>query len=382
MSERNIQVFKPQFAIEETLAEIRQCLERGWTGAGFKTAEFEEAWKAATGLPHAHFLCSATAALHIAVAGLRITEGWQAGDEIITTAMTFVSSNHVILYEGLVPVFADIDAFGCLDPAEIERRITARTRAVMFVGLGGNTGALAAVSSLCRRRGLKLILDAAHMSGTTLNGQCPALLADVACYSFQAVKNLPTGDAGMICCAGAELDRLARKLAWLGISQDTFARTGVKGDYKWMYDVEHVGFKYNGNAVMAAIALVALRHLEAHNAYRRRIADWYAEVLGDVPGIEQVPLAPGCTSARHLYQILVENREPVLRQLYAEGIFPGVHYRDNTEYRMYSHARGTLPRTQRFSERVITLPIHLHLGRDDVERVARAVTRAVARAPA
>jgi len=161
-----IQLFVPSFRIEECLAEIRICLEKGWTGLGFKTVELEEAWKQYTGLHHAHFLNSATSGLHLAVQVLKDQYGWQAGDEIITTPLTFVSTNHAILYEDLQPVFADVDEYLCLDPGSIAERITPRTRAVMFVGMGGNTGRLRDVVKLCKNHSLKLILDASHITGT------------------------------------------------------------------------------------------------------------------------------------------------------------------------------------------------------------------------
>lgn len=378
MAMKKIQVFVPKFDIEATLGEIRACLERGWTGAGFKTIEFEQAWNAYTGHPHTHFLCSATAALHLAVAALKEKHGWREGDEIVTSALTFVSTNHAILYERMTPVFADIDDYGCLDPEDVRQKITARTRAVMFVGLGGNTGELEAIRRICDEHGLQLILDAAHMAGTRLDGGFPGLLADVACYSFQAVKNLPTGDSGAISCADPALDATVRKMAWLGISRDTFSRTSAQGDYKWMYDVEYTGFKYNGNAVMAAIALVSLRNLDEDNARRRQIGEWYDARLAGQPSIQRVPVAPGCESSRHLYQVLVDNRDAVLLKLYAADIFPGVHYRDNTEYRMYGDAKGTLPRTAYFSDHLISLPLHLHLDEADVARVADSLIAAVA----
>jgi len=177
-----IQLFVPTFRVEECLAEIRECLEKGWTGLGFKTVQFEEAWKHYTGLPHAHFVNSATAGLHLAVRLLKEQGQWQAGDEIITTALTFVSSNHVILYEKLKPVFADIDEYLCLDPASVMDRITPRTRAVLFVGLGGNTGRYEDILRLCRERGLKVILDASHMTGTRLHGRHVGHDADAAVF--------------------------------------------------------------------------------------------------------------------------------------------------------------------------------------------------------
>ena len=124
----------------------------------------------------------------------------------------------------------------------------------MFVGLGGNTGQFPAIVEFCRTHGLALILDAAHMTGTTLDGDNPALAADVAIYSFHAVKNLPTADAGMVCFADGEHDVKARRRSWLGIDQDTFLRTNKQGGYRWKYEVHEIGYKYHGNSIMAAIA--------------------------------------------------------------------------------------------------------------------------------
>jgi len=370
-----IHLFVPTFRIDETLAEIRVCLEKGWTGLGFKTVEFEEAWKAYTGLAHAHFLNSATAGLHLAVRLLKEHHGWQEGDEVVSTPLTFVSTNHVILYEGLRVTFADVDEHLCLDPDSVAARLTPRTRAVMFVGMGGNTGRLADVAALCRERGLALILDASHMAGTRWQGRHVGAEADVAVFSFQAVKNLPTADAGMICFRDGGLDADVRTWTWLGINKDTYSRTVGGGAYKWHYDVEHEGFKYHGNSVMAAIGLVAIKHLDQDNAYRRQVAAWYDELLGDT--VERVPVMPGCESSRHLYQVLVDRRDQVMLALHQQQIYPGVHYRDNTLYRMYEHARGTCPRSLAASERTISLPMHLRLSRGDVERVARGVRQSL-----
>lgn len=135
---KTINIFRPEFRVDECLDEIRECLEKGWTGLGFKTLEFEEAWKKYTGLPNAHFLNSATSGLHLAVKILKDFHGWQDGDEIITTPLTFVSTNHAVLYENLNPVFADIDYSLNLDPESVAAKIGPKTRAIMFVGIGGN----------------------------------------------------------------------------------------------------------------------------------------------------------------------------------------------------------------------------------------------------
>lgn len=364
-----VHLFVPTFRIEKVLDEIRDCLEKGWTGLGYKTVEIEEKWREYSGLPHAHFLGSATFGLHLAVRLLKEQGSWGEGDEIITTPLTFVSTNHAILYERLKPVFADVDEYLCLDPASVEDRITARTRAVMFVGLGGNPGRYGDVLRICRQRGLKLILDAAHMSGTRIGDKHAGHDADAAVFSFQAVKNLPTADAGMICFADSALDEDVRKWSWLGINKDTYTRTLSGGTYKWLYDVEHIGFKYHGNSIMAAMALVGLRYLEEDNARRRELAGRYDAALAGARAVERVPMAPGCTPSRHLYQVMVENRDEVMVELNRRGIYPGVHYRDNALYRMYADC-GQCPRARRASERLISLPMHLRLSDRDVARVA------------
>ncbi len=368
-----IQLFVPHFRIEECLSEIRECLERGWTGLGYKTVEFEAAWKAYTGLPYTHFINSATAGLHLAVALLKQRDGWSDGDEIITTPLTFVSTNHAILYENLQPVFGDVDEYLCLDPESVKTCITPKTRAVMFVGLGGNTGRYAEIVNLCREHGLRLILDAAHMTGTRWHGQHVGGEADVSVFSFQAVKNLPTADSGMICFADGELDEAVRQWTWLGINKDTYTRTISEGAYKWHYDVKHVGFKYHGNSIMAALGLVSIKYVDSDNAYRRQLSTWYDKYLVNEPSIQCVPMAPDCEPSRHLYQIMVDQRDEVMLALNGQQIYPGVHYRDNTMYDMYKYAAGTCPRSRRASDTLISLPMHLSLSEQDVRRISQAL---------
>jgi dTDP-4-amino-4,6-dideoxygalactose transaminase len=373
--EMAIQLFVPTFRIDECLEEIRECLEKGWTGLGFKTVQMEKAWIEYTGLPHAHYLNSATAALHLAVDVLKEDNSWQDGDEIITTPLTFVSTNHAILYEKMHPVFADVDQYLCLDPSDVRKKITDKTRAVMFVGLGGNVGQYDEILKICRENNLALIIDAAHMAGTRFNGEIVGKEADVVCYSYQAVKNLPTADSGMVCFKEARHDEIARKKAWLGINKDTYSRSSDKGAYKWMYDVEYVGYKYNGNAVMAGMALVQLKYLDQDNAYRRTIAAWYDAAFANSVTVKPIPVAPGCESARHFYQIEVSNRDELMLALNESEIYPGVHYRDNTQYKMFAYAQGTCPNAHRMSDRILSLPMHMRLTKADVDHVAKQVIR-------
>lgn len=367
----SIQLFTPTFEVDECLEEIRECLEKGWTGLGFKTVEFEEKWKKYTGLPFAYYVNSATVGLNMAVDILKEFEGWEDGDEIITTPLTFVSTNHAIPKSGMNAVFADIDDTMCLDPKSVRERITERTRAVIFVGLGGNVGHYSEIVDICREKGLKLILDAAHMAGTRYHGEMPGKEADVVVYSFQAVKNLPTADSGMLCFRDGRMDEVARKKGWLGINKDTYTRTTNAGNYKWKYDVEYVGDKAHGNSIIASIGIVQLKYLDRDNAYRRQVARWYNERFekyGDK--IKRVNIVDGCESSTHLYQIIVENRDELMVYLNSKEIYPGVHYADNTLYSMYSYADGTCPYARYVSDHVISLPMHMRLTYDDVMYIA------------
>lgn len=373
-----VQLFVPNFRVDECLEGIRECLEKGWTGLGFKTIQFEDSWKEYTGLPHAHFLSSNTVGLHLAFHLMKAKYGWDDDAEVITTPLTFVSTNHAILQAELTPVFADVDEYLCLDPVDVEKKITDKTKALIFVGLGGNTGQYDKILKLCKERDIKVVLDAAHMAGTRVNGKHVGHDADVTVFSFQAVKNLATADSGMICFADAEDDARARKLTWLGINKDTFARTVSQGAYKWMYDVEELGFKYHGNSIMAAIGLVSLKYLDRDNAYRRQLAAWYQEFLEGDENIRIVPVVAGCESSRHLFQVRVDKRDEVLMALNEYEIHPGVHYRDNTEYRLYSFGAGKCPVAHETSKELISLPMHMGVTKQDVEFIVsklKAVVR-------
>jgi len=285
------------------------------------------------------------------------------------------------MYENLKPVFADVDDYLCLDPVSVESKITKKTKAVLFIGIGGNTGELYKIIDLCKKHKLKLILDAAHMSGTFAKNPSTDVIehighgADVTVFSFQAVKNLPTADSGMICFANEDYDTLVRKLSWLGIDKDTYQRSNDKGNYKWEYDLVDVGYKYHGNSIMASMALVGLKYLDEDNNRRREICDKYEKELTK-HGIQTIKTHEDCVlSSRHLFQIVVNQRNKFMELLNSNGIYPGVHYRDNTHYKMYKHGYGTCPNSLNISEKLITLPLHMGLTDDDIDYVIEQVIK-------
>lgn len=378
-----IQLFEPLYRTEECLAALREVLNSGWVAPGAVTQAFEAEWKAYTGLPQAHFVSSATAGLHLALEVLK--RRWRplqfqsppgpvpiSEAEVITTPLTFVSTNHAILYAGLKPVFADVDSSLCLDPEAVARAVTPRTRAVLFVGLGGNPGRLTEMERFCLENQLDLILDAAHMAGTRLGARGHAGAGCAATvFSFQTVKNLPTGDGGMVCFDQYADDQLGRKLSWMGIDKDTFARQTPEANYKWQYDVPQLGYKYAGNAIAAAIGRVGLRYLDRDNAYRRQLAAWYDKLLPSSVG--RIPMA--CDEpSRHLYQILHARRDELLDGLQAARIHAGVHYRYNGDYPMYAD-QPDCPRARQAAQHLLSLPLHLKLTRAEVTRICEVIGR-------
>ena len=166
-------------------------------------------------------------------------------------------------------------------------------------------------------------------------------------------------------------------VSWMGINKDTYARTSSQGTYQWNYGVDYLGFKYNGNAIMAGIALAQLPYLDEENARRREIAAIYTKAFENNPKIRIIgaPYADEC--CYHIYEIVVPDREALLSELAANDIYAGVHYRDNTEFSMYTYAQGTCPNAHEVTNHIITMPLHMYLTDEDVERIASIVNNFV-----
>ena len=265
-------------------------------------------------------------------------------------------------------MFADVDEYLCLDPESVASRITTRTRAVIFVGLGGNAGRLDAIARLCGDRGLKLIVDAAHMTGARLNGRHVGAEGDVSVFSFHAVKNLPTADSGMVCFADAELDAVARHWTWLGIDKDTYSRTHR----------QHLQMALPRSSTWASSA----RQLDHGGAgvgremrgRRQRLPAWLAAWCDEGSprrGISRPFRSRPVATSRHLYQVLVDRRDAVMVGLNNATSFPACITRTTAAHRIMRISRP-VPARRRASERVISLPMHLRLERTDVRASGRA----------
>ncbi len=363
---RNIPLFRPSIS-EDAIEAVTTVLRSGWLGLGPKTQEFEQKFAEYVGAPHCVGLNSCTSAIHLALH----VQDFEKDSEVITTPLTFVSTNHAILYEGLHPVFADVDqASGNLSVESVKQKITDRTRAVIVVHYGGYPADIDELYALARANDIAVIEDCAHACGATYKGRRIGSHGDFHAFSFHAVKNLPMGDGGALTIRSSDHDARLRRLRWLGIDKDTFRRTTSRS-YDWEYDVPEVGFKYHMNDVEAAIGLAQLQFLDRENARRAEIASLYREGLTGTAGVDLPPSSDDRTSSFHLFPIRVDNRDALIEKLKSEAIGAGVHYRRNDEYPMYE--RSDLPGAELFSSRVLSLPMHMCLTDDDVHRVTHTI---------
>ena len=379
------QLFVPTFDTKSVLAQIKECLDKGWTGAGFKTDQFEKSWGLYSGHKHSLFLNSCTAALHLALESLRSYYNWSDDDEVIVPGITFVSTAHAVLHAGLKLRISDVNVTSVnISVEHIAPLINSRTLCIVFVGLGGNIEGLPEVDEFCASNGLQLVVDAAHMAGSRQSETCidpskpPNSNIAFTCFSFQAVKNLPTGDSGMLCSDREELIDIARKLSWLGIDKDTYSRINDRGTYKWEYDVANLGYKYNGNSIMAAIALAQLPYLDRDNAYRRTLFDWYSQCLHGSQ-IRMIKHSNQSQTSQHLIQARLKNRNEVMVALNTHEIYPGVHYKSLKYFTFFRDHQDQSPNANSLSKELVSLPCHMHVTRADVEFISSALLQACSR---
>jgi len=277
-----IPIFRAKMNKDEILRELGKIFDAGWIGMGPKTKEFEEKFAKYIGVKYAVALNSATAALHLA----NLVLGIKDGDEVIVPAMTFVSTALAPLYCGATPVFADIEEDTlCIDPKDIERKITKNTKAIIPVHYGGHACKMDEIMEIAQKYGLKVIEDAAHATGAKYKGKMLGSIGTLGCFSFHAVKNLPTGDGGMLVTDDEKIYKELLKLRWVGIDKDTFARDKGK-KYSWQYSVDEIGFKYHMNDITSVIGLAQLKVLNVHNKIRRDIAKKYDKAFKNISWIK------------------------------------------------------------------------------------------------
>lgn len=365
---------------EEEVEEVVATLRSGWLGTGPRVARFEEAFREYSGARHAMALNSCTAGLHLAM----IAAGVKPGDEVITCPMTFASSANAVLHVGATPVFADCDRETfCIDPDEVDARITPRTRAILPVHFAGRAADMTRLLEIARRRGLKVIGDAAHATETIHRGRKVATLGDCAVFSFYVTKNVVTGEGGMVTTDDAEMADWIKVAGLHGLTRDAWKRFSDEG-YRH-YEVVFPGFKYNMMDLQAAIGIHQLARVEENLLRREALWARYREAFADLPLSVAPEPEPGDRHARHLFTILIDTerlgatRDQLLQALHAEGIGTGVHYRALHLHRYYrerfGYREGDYPNAEWIGERTLSLPFSTRLSDRDAADVIAAVRK-------
>jgi dTDP-4-amino-4,6-dideoxygalactose transaminase len=379
--------FLPPFAPclgEEEYEEVLETLRSGWLTMGPKTQRFERAFAEHVGSRHAVAVSSCTAGLHLAL----VAAGIGPEDEVITTPLTFCSTANVIVHQGAVPVLADVRPNTLnIDPQQIEKKITPRTRAILPVHLAGQPSEMDEICALAEQHGLLVIEDAAHAMGAQYKGRQIGTIGDVTVFSFYATKNLTTGEGGMIC---TEDDRLAEQVTTLrlhGISKDAWKRYSDRGS--WYYEVLLPGYKYNMTDIQAALGLHQLAKQRRFQQVREEYARLYTQAFADLPEVSAPHVKDHIRHAWHLYVIQLEldrltiDRGQFIEALRRENIGTSVHfiplflhpyYRDTFGFR-----EDDYPVAERAYERIVSLPLYPKMTRQHVDDVVEAVRRVISR---
>ncbi len=366
--------------------EVIDTLRSGWLTTGPKTKRFEQELADYTGAKHAVCVNSCTAALHLSLAALDIGPG----DEVITSPVTFPATANVVVHQGATPVFADVDpATLNVDPQDVERKITPRTKAIVPVHMAGQPVDMDAVRAIAKRHGLAVIEDAAHAIGAEYKGRRIGNLDGslAACFSFYPIKNMTSAEGGALLTNDGRLAERARLLSLHGISADAWQRYGKNGTQHW--ETLAPGYKYNMTDVQAAIGRVQLQRLDGFIQARARYAAFYREAFADVPEVEILRSTPDVHHAWHLFVILLRtdllsiDRDEFAEALRAEKVATGIHFRSLHIQPFYRERLGLkpedLPNAARVSERLLSLPLYPKMSEADLQDVVEAV-RKLARA--
>ncbi len=364
--------------------EVVDTLRSGWLTSGPKTRAFEQAFRERTNAEHAVALASCTAGLHLALLAADIGPG----DEVITTPLTFPSTVSVILHVGATPVLADIsEADYNIDPGEVERRLTPQTKAIIPVHYGGQPCRMEELLGLARERGLRVIEDAAHAIGASYRGQPIGALGDATVFSFYPIKNITTGQGGMLTTNDSDLAERVRLLSLHGLSKSGWDRYTERGT--WAYQVLALGFNYVMTDIQAAIGIHQLARLEEFQTRRAHIASMYDELLADLPEVVRPPVRDEeLTHAWHLYPIRLKaegleiGRDEFIEALRERGIGTTVNFIPMHYHPYFSEAldvqKGDYPVAEAVFESEVSLPLYPRMKDADVERVASVVHEVIA----
>jgi dTDP-4-amino-4,6-dideoxygalactose transaminase len=363
---------------EEEIAEVVATLRSGWLGTGPKTHAFEALFREYIGVKYALALSSCTAGLHISL----IAAGIGPGDEVITTPLTFAATANAIIHAGATPVFADVEPDTLnLNPEQVARRITNRTKALIPVHLYGRPCNMDALLDLAQRYDLKVIEDAAHAIETIYHGRKAGTMGLCGCFSFYVTKNVITAEGGMVTTDRDDLADRIKVLSLHGLSRDAWKRYSDSG-FKH-YEVVYPGFKYNMTDIQASLGIHQLGRVEENLKIRERHWARYDTGFADLPVNLPPPPEPGTRHARHLYTLLLDldriglTRDEFMNRLQAENIGCGVHFVALHLQKYYRETYGFQPEdypvSTAASQRTVSLPLSAKLTDQDAEDVVNAV---------
>jgi dTDP-4-amino-4,6-dideoxygalactose transaminase len=375
---------------EEEIAEVVDSLRSGWITSGPKVKRFEAEFSQYIGCRHAMAVNSCTAALHIALTALDVGPG----DEVIVPTLTFCSSANVVVHVGARPILVDVGADFNVQAETIERAVTPKTKAIILVHYSGQACDLAAVYAVARRHHLAVIEDAAHAVGTEYDGhkigasyhtQASGVTKHITCFSFYAIKNLTTGEGGMIVTSNDELAERMRKLTLHGMNRDAWKRYSSAGS--WFYEVQEPGYKDNMTDIQAAMGIHQLKKLDGFIETRARYARMYTEAFADLAEVATPLVHADRKHAWHLYIIklalerLTIDRAQFIEKLFAEKIGTSVHFIPvhlHPYYReRFGYQRGDLKQAEYFYDQIVSLPLYPSMTEDDIQDVIRVVRNTI-----
>jgi dTDP-4-amino-4,6-dideoxygalactose transaminase len=361
---------------EDEIQAVADVYRSGWLSMGPRTEELEAELATYTGARHAIAVTNGTAALHL----IAIAAGLGPGDEVVVPSLTFVATVNAIAYTGATPVFADVAGIDApwLSAAAAEAAIGPRTKAVMTMTYGGRAGGLDALRSLCRSRGLVLLEDAAHAIGSRLGDEHLGTFGAAGAFSFFSNKNLAIGEGGAIVTDDDGLAERIRLLRSHGMTTLTWDR---HRGHASGYDVVALGFNYRIDEPRAALASARLARMDADTAQRDGHVSSYRELLAGVDGITLLrDPEPGERPAHHIFPVVLDDgldRDAFRRVLAERGVQTSVHYPPVHRFSIYGDGAPSLPATEAYSARTVTLPLFGHMTPDQVLLVADGVRDAL-----
>ncbi len=365
---------------ENEINGIKDAITSDWWSRGPKVAEFEKDFCTYVGAKYGVALNSCTAGLHLGLKVLGVGEG----DEVITTPMTFCATSNTIVHCGGTPVFADVDPeTGLIDPDEIEKKITPKTKGIVPVHYAGRACDMERINAIAKKHGLFVMEDCAHAVYTTYaNGKLVGNSDNLCSFSFYATKNLATGEGGMLTTNNEELYKKATVLGLHGMSKNAWNRFAKGGS--WRYDVVEAGFKYNMTDPAAALGIAQLKKLEKMQDIRKKYAEIYNAAFDKIDGIDYLPDSKWGRNAWHLYMIKIKKDKfsidrdefiEILRDEYNVGI--SVHYIPVHLHPFYQENFGTkegdYPKAEAFFDEIISIPLYPSMSEEDVIYVSEAV---------